>query len=91
MIINRDDEESHWQVEEEELEMAARFIGALLMLLTLLTSELRGSLAVWTAATATFYGGSDASGTMGGCPILLRNSHDVSSQSCIATNSKISI
>ncbi|ONK67698.1 uncharacterized protein A4U43_C05F2800 [Asparagus officinalis] len=52
---------------EKELRMANfRTRGALLMFLALLISTLRRSSAVWAPATATFYGGSDASGTMGG-------------------------
>ncbi|KAJ4804397.1 Expansin-A8 [Rhynchospora pubera] len=42
-------------------------LSELLLLLSLLAfSQLRGSMAKWTAATATFYGGGDASQTMGG-------------------------
>jgi hypothetical protein len=37
----------------------------LILLMNVLTTELRVESAVWQQAHATFYGGSDASGTMG--------------------------
>lgn len=39
--------------------------SALLLTLLLAFVQWRGSMAQWTSATATFYGGADASGTMG--------------------------
>jgi len=41
--------------------------------MNLLTKELRVESAVWQQAHATFYGGSDASGTMGNLLLLLIN------------------
>jgi hypothetical protein len=37
----------------------------LILLMNVLTTELRVESALWQQAHATFYGGSDASGTMG--------------------------
>ncbi|CAI8583532.1 unnamed protein product [Vicia faba] len=46
--------------------MAKFIIYVLILLMSLLTSELGVESAIWQQAHATFYGGSDASGTMGG-------------------------
>jgi len=43
----------------------------LILLMNLLTKVLRVESAVWQQAHATFYGGSDASGTMGNLQLLV--------------------
>jgi hypothetical protein len=48
-------------------------ICVLLLLMNMVTKELRVESAVWQQAHATFYGGSDASGTMGNLQLLLIN------------------
>jgi hypothetical protein len=48
-------------------------ICVLILLINLLTKELRVESVVWQQAHATFYGGSDASGTMGKLLLLLIN------------------
>jgi hypothetical protein len=45
--------------------MEKLIISCVLLLMNVLTTELRVESAVWQQAHATFYGGSDASGTMG--------------------------
>jgi len=51
--------------------MKKLIICVLILLMNLLTKVLRVESAVWQQAHATFYGGSDASGTMGNLQLLV--------------------
>lgn len=47
------------------MEKIAVLCKGLLLFMALFAARIEGAMAVWQRAHATFYGGSDASGTMG--------------------------